>query len=103
MQNGESGSNIKIAKNMRKTTLQAHYSCCIKELARKNSYYSKNKTILKTGQNGHHSWAIAFSKLAVWVKDLNCQKHAKNHSTSTLQLLYGRNGLVLKVNRGSMT
>ena len=65
---GEFGSNVKIAKNMRKTTLQAHYSCCIEELARKNSEYSKNKTILKTGPNGYHSLAITFAKWTVWVK-----------------------------------
>ena len=41
---------IKIAKNMRKTALQAHYSCSMQKTDGTNSQYSKNETILKIGK-----------------------------------------------------
>ena len=31
LQNGQFGANIIIAKNMRKTALQAHYSCSVQK------------------------------------------------------------------------
>lgn len=31
--------------------------------------------------------AIAFAKLSLWAKNYNSQKHARNHSSSTLELL----------------
>ena len=52
-------SKIKNAKNMRKTILQEHWSCPVEKNARKNTKYSRNKTILKIG---HLSKAIAFAK-----------------------------------------
>ena len=36
---------------------------------------------------GHHAEAIPFAKLSIWVKNYNSQKHAKNHSTTVLELL----------------
>ena len=38
-----------------------------------------------------HAKAIAFAKWSVWVKNLKCQKHAKNHSTRTLELFSAKN------------
>ena len=32
-----------------------------------SSQYSKNKTMMKSGKNGHHVWAIAFANWSVWV------------------------------------
>ena len=52
----------------------------------------RNETILKIGKNGHYAKAIAFAKWSVWVKNSNCEKHAKNSSRSTLQLYYAKNG-----------
>ena len=43
-------------------------------------------------KNGLNAKAIAHAKWAVWVKNLICQKHAKNGSTSTIQLFYAKNG-----------
>ena len=40
---------------------------------------------------GHHAKAIAFAKWSVWVKNLKCQKGAKNDSTTTLELLCAKN------------
>ena len=55
LQSGQFGSKIKIAKRMRKTAVEAHYSCVMQKMAPKNSYYWKNETILKIGKNGHHA------------------------------------------------
>ena len=52
----------------------------------------KNETILKIGKNGDYAKAIAFAKWSVWVKNYNCEKHAKNSCRSTLQLYYAKNG-----------
>ena len=43
-------------------------------------------------KNGHKAKAIARAKYSVWVKKLNCLKHAINFSTNTLQLFYVKNG-----------
>ena len=43
-------------------------------------------------KNGHNAKAIAHAKYSVRIKKLNCLKHAKNVSTNTLKLFYGRNG-----------
>ena len=69
MQNGQFGLKIKYAKNVRKTVLLAHYSCSMQKTARKNSYYSKNESILKMAKNGLNAKAIAHAKWAVWVKN----------------------------------
>ena len=42
-------------------------------------------------KKGLNAEAIAHAKWAVWVKNLICQKHAKNGFTSTLQLFYAKN------------
>ena len=49
---------------------------------------------------GHHAKATAFAKWAVWVKNLKCQKGAKNESTTTLQLCV-KNRLDANVTLGS--
>ena len=55
----------------------------MRKTAGKNTKYSRNETILKIG---HLAKALDFAKLSVWVKNENGQKHAKNDSTSTLEL-----------------
>ena len=42
-------------------------------------------------KNGLKSKAIALAKYSVWVKKLNCLKHATNLSTNTLELFYAKN------------
>ena len=49
----------------------------------KKTKYSTNESILKMG---HLAKAIDFAKWSVWVKNENGQKHAKNDSTSTVEL-----------------
>ena len=43
--------------------------------------------ILEMAKIGHHEWAIAHAKWSVWVKNLKCQKGAKNDHTTALELL----------------
>ena len=43
-------------------------------------------------KNGHNAKAIAHAKYSVWVKKLNCLKHAINVFTNTLELFYAKNG-----------
>ena len=66
MQNGQFGSKIKNAKNMRKTILQQQKSCSVQNTARKNTKYSRNERILKIG---HFAKALAHAKCSVWVKN----------------------------------
>ena len=54
---------------MRKTAVEAHYSCIMQKTVSKNSKKSKNETILKIGKNGHNAKAIAFAKWSVWLKN----------------------------------
>ena len=65
-QNDQFGSQIKIPKNKRQTTLQSHQCCSAQKTARKNTKYLTNETILKIG---HFAKAIAFAKWSVWVKN----------------------------------
>ena len=62
----EFGSKIKMAKNMRKTILQARWSCSMRKTGGRNTKYSRNETILKIG---HLPKTIDFAKLSVWVKN----------------------------------
>ena len=48
-------------------------------------------------ENGHNAKAITHAKYSVWVKKLNCLKHAKNISTNTLELFYSRKGFKKQV------
>ena len=94
LENGQFGSKIKNPKNMLKTILQEHWSCCVQKTVRKNIKYSRNETILKIGHLTKaiaHAKAIAFAKWSVWVKNYKCQKHAKKHSTRTLELFSLKN------------
>ena len=65
-------SKIKMAKNMRKTLVQAHYSGSVETTAGKNTKYSRNETILKISHLSKaiaHAKAIASAKFSVWVKN----------------------------------
>ena len=62
-------------KNILKTFLQDIPVVLCKKTARKNSYYSKNETILKIGINGNQAKALAFAKRSLWIKKV--KKHAK--------------------------
>ena len=71
LQNGQFGSKIKNAKNMRKTIVQDYNSCSEQKIARNNTKYSRNETILKVGHVAKaiaHAKAIAFAKCSPWVK-----------------------------------
>ena len=47
---------------------------------------------------GQYAWAIAHAKWSVWVKNLKCQKGAKNVCTTTLELLCAKNRFKKKPN-----
>ena len=53
---------------------------CGQRIARKNTKYSRNETILKIG---HLAKAIDLAKWSVWVTISNGQKRARNDSKST--------------------
>ena len=53
------------AKNQCTSTLEL---LCAKNPP-KNTYYSKNESILKMAKLGHDTKAIAFAKWSVWVKN----------------------------------
>ena len=80
--NGQFGSKIKILKNMRKTTLQTHYSCSAQKTAPKNTQYSTNGNFLKMGKSGHHAKAIVFAKNGQFGSKI---KILKNMRKTTLQ------------------
>ena len=88
LQNGQFGSKTQMAKNVRKKILQARWSCSVQKTAEKNTIYSRKETILKIG---HLAKAIDFAKWSVWVKNSNSQKRVNKDSTSTLELLCGKN------------
>ena len=54
---------------MRKTAVEAHYSCIMQKNGSKKQLILKNETILKIGKKGHNAKAIAFAKWSVWVKN----------------------------------
>jgi len=59
------------------------------KIAPKNTKYSRKERSLKIAQLAKaiaYAKPLAFAKLSVWVKNLKCQKHAKNYSTRTLVL-----------------
>ena len=62
LHNGQFGSKIKMAKNVRKTVVQEDYSCSMQKTAGKNTIYSRNETILKIG---HFAKAITFAKCSL--------------------------------------
>ena len=79
---------------MRKTILQEQHTCSVQKTARKNTQYWRNETILKIGHLPKaiaHAKAIAFAKWSVSVKNYKCLKHAKNHSSRTVQLFSAKN------------
>ena len=69
LQSGQLRSKIEIANSMRKTAVEAHYSCIMQKTAPKKSQYSKNETVLKIKKNAHNAKAIAFAKWSVWLKN----------------------------------
>ena len=74
LQNGQLGSKIQNAKDMRKMILQKHYSCSVQKTATKNTKYSleeKKKIVLKIG---HLAKAIALAKWSVCVKNVCVRK-----------------------------
>ena len=74
---GHFGSEIKNAKNERKTVLQQHYSWSVQKTAPKNTKYSRNETILKIGHLAKaiaHAKAVAFAKLVILGQKLKVQK-----------------------------
>ena len=81
---------LKMAKLLKKKPFYKNIRVVLCEKSvRKNTKYWRNETILKIGQFAKaiaHANALAFAKCSVWVKNYNCQKHAKNHSTRALEL-----------------
>ena len=88
------GQKLKIPKTCEKPFNKNITVVVCKKTAPKNTKYSRNETILKIGHFAKtitHAKAIAFVTWSVWVKTSKCQKHAKNHSTRTLELFSAKN------------
>ena len=110
LQNGQFGSKIKNAKNMRRLILQEHYSCSVQKTAPKNTNYSRNEAILKIG---HLAKAIAHVRLQAlqYGRFRSKIKNAKNMRKTILQehqscsvqktlrknTKYSRNETILKI------
>ena len=72
LQNGEFGSKIKYAKNMRKTILHEYWNCSVEKTSRNNTKYSRNKITLNINLLAKaiaHAKARPFPKWSVWVKN----------------------------------
>ena len=52
---------------------------------------------------GHNAKAIGFAKWSAWLKNSNCQKHAKNVSRDTLELFCAKKRRQKKPNIREMT
>ena len=62
LENGQFGAKIEIHKNMRKTTLQPHYSCSMQKSDQKTSQSLRNDKVFQSGKIGHLAKAIGFEK-----------------------------------------
>ena len=82
LENAHFGLKVKISKNKSKSILQTIQSCFLQKTFRKNTKYSRNENIFKVS---HHAKAIASAKSSLWLKNQNCQKHVKIHSTNRLE------------------
>ena len=81
---------IKYSKYMRNTNSTRTLELICAKNRSKNTKYSRNETILKISHLAKaiaHAKAIAFAHWSVWVKNSKFQKHPKNHSARTLDLL----------------
>ena len=85
MQNGQFGSKIKNAKNHSTRSLELF---CAKNRARKYQILEKWDNFENRPSQAK---GIAHAKWSVPVKNLGCQKHAKNHSTESLELFCAKN------------
>ena len=80
---------------MQKTILQEHYNCSEQRTPQHKTKYSANENILKIS---HLAKAIAHAKATYSLckmvslgQKIKSQKHAKKHSTSTLELFCAKN------------
>ena len=88
------GQKLKMPKTCENWFYKNNRVVLWKKSARKNTKYSRNETILKIGHLAKavaRPKTIAFAKWWVWVKNLKCQKDAKNDSTRTLELFCAKN------------
>ena len=111
MQNGQFGSKVKNAKNMRKTILQEHKSCSVQKTARKNAKYSRNERILKIGHLAKaiaHAKAIAFCKMVSLGQKLKMPKTCEKRFYKNIRVVlckkiarentkYSRNETILRI------
>ena len=73
---------------MSKSILYSHWCNSVQKTARKNTKYSRNETMLKTGHLAKaiaFAWAIAFAKYSIEAKDLHSLKTVKIDSVFTLK------------------
>ena len=84
------GQRLKMPKRSEKRFFNNVAVVLCKKTAGENTEYSRNETILKIANLANaiaHAKAVALAKCSVWVKNEKRQKHGKNDSLRTLQLL----------------
>ena len=94
MQNPQSGSKIKIHKNMSKCILQIIYCRCVQKGAPKNTKYSGNESILKIGHHackGYTPW-----KILTLAQKLKFQKTCQNPLFKSFTVVLCKNELQKK-------
>ena len=76
MQNPHFGSKIKIPKKMSKSFLHIISSCSLQKTAPKNTKYSRNNSILKTGHHACKGYSPC--KILTFAQKLKFQKTCQN-------------------------
>ena len=106
MQNPHFGSKIKIPKNMLTSILQIIYSCFVQKTAPKNTKYSRNESILKTGHHACKGYSPC--KILTLAQNLKFQKTCQNPFYKSFRVVlckkplqkktkYSRNESILKI------
>ena len=67
-QNGQFGSEIKMARTVQKTTLQLYYSYSIQKTTGRNIQQSRNDKIMRSVKSGHFAMAIVRQNDQLWSK-----------------------------------
>ena len=86
------GAIIEIHKNMRKTTLQPHYSCCIQENGSISRQSLKDDKFFQSDKIGHLAKAIAFPTMLGFGLNLIFTKTSENRIYNHVTVVLFKNG-----------
>ena len=94
------GSDIKIPKNMSKSILQIISSCSLQKTAPKNTKYSRNESILKTGHHACKGYTPC--KILTLVQKLKYEKTCQTPFQKSLQVVLCKKPFEKALNIGEM-